>query len=627
MILAEITETGFSRVLCDSYPISTICDDSGPVYLIESPKPNVASTNIMLCLANVTRSEKIDVKRFGTPFCLQVSRDISYVDLQKLLLKEMSSILKSEIFSYSTPLIEMFKIRLQDPSADPDTYVESTLEHPLFTEIIDLALSVLPPDAGPPHVKLLLEWKEPEKFFSDMSDPFVEHESVSQMRDKIPASSNLTLAECLEHYTKAETLSAEDAWRCPHCQKYLPVVKTLGLWSLPDILVVHFKRFRQQQLKGPQAAKLTTMVTFPINGFDMSPHMARAPNSEEMVEGIVNEEGEEDDDDNWSPWKKTRRKGSKDQLNQQKDNRYDLYAVCYHQGDTLETGHYTAACKNPYDHEWYKFDDQRINHVSADEIPDAIVNNEAYILFYQRRKLDTAECSGTSSTSGDHWVSKIAPNIGTAPKASTENITEEDIIVKSEVEDIVDDEIVVAKTIQVEADIEEVPVLAEESKIKEEEVPVVLKIEEEEEKQLEIIEKVEEAINVIPEKEIIPEIKPLVEPVIVVIPEKIKIQNSTPNKMQLWENQSNRVNLNFSDIVSSSLHDLDISKRQSRLSTSSYRTTKDCDTISMIRGSSSCSKDTLLYIDQQTQSLIDEDDVLIGNRSHWVCLLNFKFFI
>lgn len=53
----------------------------------------------------------------------------------------------------------------------------------------------------------------------------------------------LTLEECLRDYTEAETLS--DAWRCPHCQQYKPVVKTLDVWSLPDILVVHFKRFRQ----------------------------------------------------------------------------------------------------------------------------------------------------------------------------------------------------------------------------------------------------------------------------------------------------------------------------------------------------------------------------------------------
>lgn len=55
----------------------------------------------------------------------------------------------------------------------------------------------------------------------------------------------LTLEECLRHYTKAETLTMDDAWRCPHCQQYLPVVKTLDIWSLPDILIVHFKRFRQ----------------------------------------------------------------------------------------------------------------------------------------------------------------------------------------------------------------------------------------------------------------------------------------------------------------------------------------------------------------------------------------------
>lgn len=54
--------------------------------------------------------------------------------------------------------------------------------------MVDLALSVLPVDAGPPHIKLLLEWKEPDKFFCDTSDTFVEHESVSQL--KVLSNSN-----------------------------------------------------------------------------------------------------------------------------------------------------------------------------------------------------------------------------------------------------------------------------------------------------------------------------------------------------------------------------------------------------------------------------------------------------
>lgn len=58
--------------------------------------------------------------------------------------------------------------------------------------MIDSALSVLPVDAGPQHVKLLLEWETPDEFFCDISDPFVEHESVSQLqvRDHQPSSPN-----------------------------------------------------------------------------------------------------------------------------------------------------------------------------------------------------------------------------------------------------------------------------------------------------------------------------------------------------------------------------------------------------------------------------------------------------
>lgn len=46
--------------------------------------------------------------------------------------------------------------------------------------------------------------------------------------------------------------------------------------------------------------------------------------------------------------------------------------------------------------------------VPNDRVQEDIVNNEAYILFYQRRKVDSAECSGSnSSSSGEHWVSKM----------------------------------------------------------------------------------------------------------------------------------------------------------------------------------------------------------------------------
>lgn len=139
-------------------------------------------------------------------------------------------------------------------------------------------------------------------------------------------------------------------------------------------------------MKGPQAAKLTTMVKFPMHGFDMSPHLAK-PESNNGGSSVGSSIGSS-------------------------DCKYDLYAVCYHQGNTLETGHYTAACLNPYDQEWYRYDDQRVSQVPKERVEEEIINDEAYMLFYQKRKVDSdgSECSGSSTgSSGEHWISRIAP--------------------------------------------------------------------------------------------------------------------------------------------------------------------------------------------------------------------------
>ena len=46
-------------------------------------------------------------------------------------------------------------------------------------------------------------------------------------------------------YTQAEQLGPDDAWHCPSCNRKQEVVKRLALWSSPDILIVHLKRFKQ----------------------------------------------------------------------------------------------------------------------------------------------------------------------------------------------------------------------------------------------------------------------------------------------------------------------------------------------------------------------------------------------
>lgn len=40
-----------------------------------------------------------------------------------------------------------------------------------------------------------------------------------------------------------EQLDAEDSWYCGSCKQHVQADKKLDLWSLPDVLVVHLKRF------------------------------------------------------------------------------------------------------------------------------------------------------------------------------------------------------------------------------------------------------------------------------------------------------------------------------------------------------------------------------------------------
>ncbi|KAJ3617595.1 hypothetical protein MTP99_007302 [Tenebrio molitor] len=413
MLITEIGEAGFLRTFTDTQSVNII-SEIDPIYCIEvaqlkDVEEDTTSAYILLCWINVA-----DVgdgyRRFGSPYTMQVSRETSYEDLQKLILKEMAPILHDDILTSSQPR-GVFKIRISDPACndnEPPCYLEPDLEHPLFMEAVDQALALCSEEGGPAHVKLVMEFTSGAKsaIIADDGDLVEEHSSVKQLKAQaLQGGAPLTLEECLRDYTEAETLT--DAWRCPHCQQYQPVVKTLDMWSLPDILVVHFKRFRQQTLRGCNSAKLTTMVDFPVYNLDMTPHLAN--------KGSTTMNGDDSQvimTNGWSPFKRARKQSNAN------DNLYDLYGICYHHGSDIETGHYTAACKNPYDNQWYLYDDAKVSNLSkqTDDISALLVNNSAYILFYQRRNglyvgssSNTSSAASTSSvgSSTDHWVSRM----------------------------------------------------------------------------------------------------------------------------------------------------------------------------------------------------------------------------
>lgn len=172
-------------------------------------------------------------------------------------------------------------------------------------------------------------------------------------------------------------------------------------------MVSWFPYFRQA--KGRTSTKLTTMVEFPLTDLDMTPHLARR--NENTTE---------------SPRRRLHRAPT-NSPSIQHDNVYDLYAVCYHHGDDLETGHYTAACKNPYDGRWYKFDDSRVTPVDDESAAAELINNTAYMLFYKRKKPRVFHIQSTDMHDG-HWALKM-------PKYTKRSETTELTEVKEEITD------------------------------------------------------------------------------------------------------------------------------------------------------------------------------------------------
>ncbi|KAF9178633.1 CSN-associated deubiquitinating enzyme Ubp12 [Haplosporangium sp. Z 767] len=173
-------------------------------------------------------------------------------------------------------------------------------------------------------------------------DPVLEEElSTAKKGKKV-----ITLEDCLTEYTKEEQLGEEDLWYCPNCKKHQQATKKLDIWRLPDILVVHLKRFSHTRV---WRDKIDALVDFPIHGLDLSGKALK----------------EEDRD----------------------DNVYDLFGVSNHMGG-LGGGHYTAYARNEKTDQWYNFDD---SHVSPVANVETIKSSSAYLLFYRRRNATVRE--------------------------------------------------------------------------------------------------------------------------------------------------------------------------------------------------------------------------------------------
>lgn len=175
------------------------------------------------------------------------------------------------------------------------------------------------------------------------------------------ATSKVNLQDCLEKFMEGEQLDERNAWYCPSCRMHVCALKMIALWSVPDILILHLKRFTFDTCMtsgGMLRAKIDAKVDFPINGLDLT----------NQVLGPIDKEN---------------------------PPVYKLFGVSEHVGPTANSGHYTATVRNSIDGKWYRCNDSHVGQTTG----EASITGGAYLLFYQRAK-------GTSKWAGMHKVMK-----------------------------------------------------------------------------------------------------------------------------------------------------------------------------------------------------------------------------
>mmetsp|Transcript_10643 Transcript_10643/g.20606 ORF Transcript_10643/g.20606 Transcript_10643/m.20606 type:complete len:859 (+) Transcript_10643:13-2589(+) len=143
----------------------------------------------------------------------------------------------------------------------------------------------------------------------------------------------VTLLQCLTQFTEPETLDGAESVYCRNCGEHRKATKTLSIYRLPQVLIIHLKRFSQES---QSTKKNCSIVDFPLSQLDLS----------EFVKGNSSDEA-----------------------------MYDLYGIVNHYGE-LSGGHYTADAKQ--EGAWHTFDDSTVSEGFGG------VTSAGYLLFYQR---------------------------------------------------------------------------------------------------------------------------------------------------------------------------------------------------------------------------------------------------
>jgi len=313
--------------------------------------------------------KSVSKELFGVPLLIHCDGEKSVSYFYQLVLQQVSRFLKPSASLSGEKLLALVKKgeeRLWSATSRlPFTLSFASIHNPAG----DLTAATLTPDPHSPIVStisnkmaVVVDWHEASQY-----DPscmhWVDHSSYTELNDqaaqKEARGEGVTMAACLNQFTKEETLDENDSWYCGKCKTHRRCRMRTMLWTMPDILVISVKRFH---CSARWREKIRTLVYFPQSGFDTSSWVC------------------EDSD-------QSREKGSLV---------YDLYGVVNHVGG-MTGGHYTAFCRSSTCTKegveevgtggsggpWLHFDDEFVEEIS----PDKIVSEAAYVLFYRKRRI------------------------------------------------------------------------------------------------------------------------------------------------------------------------------------------------------------------------------------------------
>lgn len=392
LLLAEIRNHLIDRFLEDPLILlSTIKDDD---HLAAYKIPKLSKSTIFLQLIHRREEQEIGNaqksfgwKPYGTPLVSPISCDdvITRGDIQSIVYTMLSPMLRTERQGHTDISETSISVAASDPSCDITASeaftdsIESDLKDMDGNSYKTVTLSKLPlqlVDENNACIDLSVGEEKPIKLssssmsilvFVDWSHKFLEKYDTHYLENlpevfkygpvtKKARTEPLSLYTCLEAFLREEPLVPEDMWFCPQCKEQRQASKKLDLWRLPEVLVIHLKRFSYSR---SMKHKLETFVNFPIHDLDLTNYVAHKNNSRSQI--------------------------------------YELYALTNHYGG-MGSGHYTAHIKLLDENRWYNFDDSHISAINEEDVKSAA----AYVLFYKRVKIDDASVSNGAQSCAGH---------------------------------------------------------------------------------------------------------------------------------------------------------------------------------------------------------------------------------